>query len=186
MASSKEHDDQWFDEVYRSNYPAVMRYAYRRLNNRPMAEELAQEVFYVMWRRRHDIPKVTLAWLYAVARRLLLNEWRARRTRPVIVELAAADAGAAFSPCESVPAIVDLYVAMARLGERDREILQLIGWEELTLKETAEVIGCSRMAAATRLMRARRRLRTALEQPAEHRTRDTGTVTSTREVEVHA
>lgn len=187
VADSNEQDARWFDEVYRSSYLAVVRYVYRRANDRALAEELTQEVFYVAWRRRHETPKVTLPWLYAVARRLLLNEWRARRNKPVLVNLTVASAAATDSPCESVPAIVDIYTAMAGLQECDREVLQLVGWEQLTVKEAAEVMGCSRVAAATRLMRARRRLAAALEPGSTYRPdKSADTIALTREAKAHA
>jgi RNA polymerase sigma-70 factor (ECF subfamily) len=52
--------------------------------------------------------------------------------------------------------------ALATLGPADREILRLCGWEELTPEEIAAVLGISRIAARSRLHRARRRLRAAL------------------------
>ena len=47
---------------------------------------------------------------------------------------------------------------MARLSEIDREILRLVGWEQLTVAEAAIVLGSTRTAAKVRLHRARRRL----------------------------
>lgn len=54
--------------------------------------------------------------------------------------------------------------ALRGLSDRDREALQLIGWEELSVKEAATVAGCSENAFAVRLHRARRRLSAALAE----------------------
>jgi RNA polymerase sigma-70 factor (ECF subfamily) len=54
------------------------------------------------------------------------------------------------------------------LSEADRELLTLIGWEELTPTEAAGALGISPLTARTRLHRARRRLRDRL---AEQRSR---------------
>jgi RNA polymerase sigma-70 factor, ECF subfamily len=54
--------------------------------------------------------------------------------------------------------------AMARLGDEDRELLLLVSWEELSPGQAAKVLGISSLAARSRLYRARRRLRTLLEQ----------------------
>lgn len=54
--------------------------------------------------------------------------------------------------------------AMSELGDEDRELLLLISWEELSPGEAARVLGISSLAARSRLHRARRRLRTLLEQ----------------------
>jgi RNA polymerase sigma-70 factor, ECF subfamily len=53
---------------------------------------------------------------------------------------------------------------MGELSDEDRELLLLISWEELSPGEAARVLGVSSLAARSRLHRARRRLRTLLEQ----------------------
>lgn len=57
-----------------------------------------------------------------------------------------------------------LRCAMARLSDRDREVLMLAAWEQLAPAEIAAVLGCSRSAANVRLHRARKRLLAALER----------------------
>jgi RNA polymerase sigma-70 factor, ECF subfamily len=52
--------------------------------------------------------------------------------------------------------------ALARLGERDREVLVLRYLEQLSTRETAEVLGLSEGAVKTRLVRALARLQTLL------------------------
>jgi RNA polymerase sigma-70 factor (ECF subfamily) len=48
-------------------------------------------------------------------------------------------------------------VALARLSERDREVLRLAAWEQLTIAELAVALRTSQAAAKVRLHRARRR-----------------------------
>jgi RNA polymerase sigma-70 factor (ECF subfamily) len=83
-----ERDADWFRGVYVRYYPDVVRYGLRRLGGMAAAEELAQEVFLVTWRRRWEVPARTLPWLYGVGRRLLANHWRAERAAPPALELA--------------------------------------------------------------------------------------------------
>jgi RNA polymerase sigma-70 factor (ECF subfamily) len=52
--------------------------------------------------------------------------------------------------------------ALAEMREGDRELLMLVGMEELTPSEAARVLGVSSVTARTRLHRARRRLRALL------------------------
>jgi RNA polymerase sigma-70 factor (ECF subfamily) len=49
--------------------------------------------------------------------------------------------------------------ALARLNERDREILRLSTWDDLDRHEIARVLGINENAVDQRLHRARRRLR---------------------------
>src|SRR5690348_5889306 len=82
----------WFRAVYAARYPDVVRYGLRRLGGLAAAEELAQEVFLVAWRRRREVPEAALPWLYGVGRRLLANHWRAQRAAPAPAELVDAAA----------------------------------------------------------------------------------------------
>lgn len=152
-----------FREMYTRHYPDVVRYGLRRLDGLTAAEELAQEVFLVAWRRPAEVPAKELPWLYGVARRLLANHWRARRAAPTFAELTDT---AALDRHDGVVRLVDVRSALARLSEDDQEILRLIGWEQLSLTEAALVLGCGLAAAKVRVHRARRRLTALLrDQP---------------------
>ena len=58
-------------------------------------------------------------------------------------------------------------LALAGLGDHDRELLLLIAWEGLKPAEVAEVLGVRPGTLAVRLYRARRRLSAALAAHAE-------------------
>ncbi|MGI5185814.1 RNA polymerase sigma factor [Dactylosporangium sp. CA-152071] len=150
-----DRDTGWFRAVYARNYADVVRYCLRRLDGTAAAEELAQEVFLVAWRRRWDVPPQALPWLYGVARRLLANQRRAQRSAPPTVELAEHPAA---DRHDGVTALLDVRAALARLSDDDQEILRLVAWEQLAVGEAALVLGCGVTAAKVRLHRARRRL----------------------------
>ncbi|MEV1143725.1 sigma-70 family RNA polymerase sigma factor, partial [Micromonospora sp. NPDC049799] len=128
----------------------------------------AQDVFVIAWRRRREVPDRSLPWLYGVARRLLANRWRAHRAAPDVLPIA--DAGHLREPglpgADATVGITDLQAAMTTLTDLDQEILRLVGWEELTVSEAAQVLGCTRTTAAVRLHRARRRLNEAMSHRA--------------------
>ncbi len=65
MRDVNNRETDWFRGVYRRHYPDVVRYGLRRLDGMAAAEELAQEVFLVAWRRRSEVPARTLPWLYS-------------------------------------------------------------------------------------------------------------------------
>lgn len=62
-----------------------------------------------------------------------------------------------------------MIVALAEMGDSDRELLMLIGMEGLTPGQAARVLGIGTVTARTRLHRARRRLRARLPGQAEDR-----------------
>ncbi|QQM39080.1 RNA polymerase sigma factor [Streptomyces liliifuscus] len=154
--------------MFEAHYRQVLRFAERRAGDAETAKDIASETFVVAWRRLDkvpDTPEESLPWLYGVARNVLANEQRGlrrggrlsarlRRTTPV--------APAAPDHAEGVVTGLHLREALGTLSERDREALQLVGWEGLDTQQAALVVGCSARAFAVRLHRARRRLESAL------------------------
>jgi RNA polymerase sigma-70 factor (ECF subfamily) len=63
-----------FTDLFAETYPAVVRFVERRVPP-SHAEDVAAEVFLVLWRRLDDIPadaEDARAWLFGVARRTLM------------------------------------------------------------------------------------------------------------------
>ena len=123
------------------------------------------ETFLVAWRRLDDVPAGARAkpWLLAVARRVLSNQRRGARRRVGLADRLAQE----LSACRpAVPTESDLLVrrALAGLAESDREVLLLSAWEGLTPAEIGAVVGMRAVSVRSRLHRARRRLRSELEE----------------------
>ncbi|WP_422737878.1 RNA polymerase sigma factor [Micromonospora sp. WMMD729] len=172
MGPPGERDEVWFTSLYVAEYAHIVRYGLRRLGDADASAELAQEVFVVAWRRRREVPDRSLPWLYGVARRLLSNQWRSRRAAPDVLPIADADLTPVAGPsgADVTVGVADLRTALATLNDLDQEILRLVGWEELTVSEAAQVLGCTRTTTAVRLHRARRRLAVAMSsRPARPR-----------------
>jgi RNA polymerase sigma factor (sigma-70 family) len=55
-----------------------------------------------------------------------------------------------------------LYLAMDRLSEGERAVLELVALDGLALRETAKALGISQVAARVRLHRARRHVQKQL------------------------
>src|SRR6476619_6544793 len=76
-------DEEAFDSVFRTWYPALVRVAGSLLHETDAAEEVAQEVMLELWRRRHVLKAdVSLrAYLLRSARNRALNHLRHLRVR---------------------------------------------------------------------------------------------------------
>jgi RNA polymerase sigma-70 factor (ECF subfamily) len=148
--------EERFREVF-AHLGAVTAYARRRGSRDP--DGLAAEAMTIAWRRLADVPQDDpLPWLYATARNLLLAERRvARRTGTRVVE-----------PSVPAPELHDLDpqldAALRSLSPADREALLLVAWEDLAPTQAARVLGLKPTAFRVRLLRARRRLRAALDE----------------------
>jgi RNA polymerase sigma-70 factor (ECF subfamily) len=151
---------QRFEQIYTSHRDAVDAYVRRRIAP-DVVEDVVAEVFLVCLRRIDDVPSPPLPWLYAVARKTLANE-RRRQSR-------TAPAAAAVARDPEPTGDSALAAAFAELGERDREILRLVAWEGLSLREAATVLDCSSVAARVRYHRAKTRLAARLERAASFR-----------------
>jgi RNA polymerase sigma-70 factor (ECF subfamily) len=152
-----------FEAIYNAYYPAIHQYAARRTSSPDDTADVISEAFLTAWRRIGEVPEGerALLWLYGVARRVLANQRRGASRKGVLADRLRAEL-VADRPVEPV----DLeYVrdAFDELPERDREVLALACWEELTGEQIAKVVGCTTLAARTRLHRARRRLAAALD-----------------------
>lgn len=153
-----------FEAVARELIEPLRRYLARRTDP-ATAEDVLSETLLVCWRRRAEIPAEPLAWAYAVARNCLANADRAhRRQERLLVRI-----WQVARPVEQVPAAADpdpaLGRALARLPALDAELVRLWAWEELGPAEIAQVVGLSPNAVSIRLHRARRKLRSLLQQP---------------------
>src|SRR5690348_6042020 len=70
-----------FERCFRAHYADVLAFAIRRLGERAAAEDAAAETFAVAWRRRERLPDPPQPWLYAVALRVISNQYRSSRRR---------------------------------------------------------------------------------------------------------
>lgn len=156
--------DQRFATLVEPHLPALRAFADRRAPD--LADDVMSEVGVVAWRRLDDLPAGReRAWLFGVTRTVLLAE------RRKAVERAAARAPV--EPNDLADPTLDpllaptlhrpLADALARLSERDRDLLLMTAWEGLSTAEAAAALGIRGTAARMGLVRARRRLAAALD-----------------------
>ena len=149
-----------FEAIYREHFESIEAYARRRLPAR--ADDVVSETFLVAWRRLEHVPEDALPWLYGVARRVVSDCRRNSRRQDAVAERLAGVHMPETS--ERGQGQGQLQAALARLSERDRELLLLIYWEDLEPRRAAQALGCAGATVSTRLWRAHRRLRNELER----------------------
>lgn len=156
--------------AFEEHFEAISRYCHRRLAPADANDATAQ-VFAVAWRRVDDMPDEpdTLPWLYGVAR----NHVRSiRRSTQRLSNLRAKLNGQARHPEPGPESVIvrnveqeQLLGALGKLRPDDQEVLRLRAYEQLSMAEIAEVLGCSLEAAKKRSARALQRLRRAAGVP---------------------
>jgi RNA polymerase sigma factor (sigma-70 family) len=161
-------DGERFDALYREHYDAVERYVRRRVDDAVTGDVVA-EIFTVAWRRIREVPRVdTQLWLFGVGRHVIANATRGSgRAYRLIEKVAANTATHEDDHADDVVTRLSVATAFDRLSPADQEVLRLVVWEGLTLRQAAVVLDCGFTAVAMRLKRARQRLRQQLAQVQE-------------------
>jgi RNA polymerase sigma-70 factor (ECF subfamily) len=172
-ALPRELAEQRFARLYREHGREILGYALRRCPDPEDAADAVAETFLAAWRRLPDVPpgEEGRLWLFGAARLVVANLRRGERRRNRLAEQMRAELRAQL-PVEVAEDPTGILDALKALDEPDRELLMLVGWEELTPAQAAQVLAITPLAARSRLHRARRRLRAQLakEVPGSHET----------------
>ena len=152
-----------FDQLYARYYDRVFAMARGVLGDADEAADAVQEVFALLFRNigRFDRRSRFSTWLFRVAVNRTIQY--ARRNKRLLRNRPLTEAAGAFAPEAQSSSEPRVEAAISRLAPADRALLVLFYWEELSLQEIADTIGCGVNAAKTRLYRARERFRAAYE-----------------------
>lgn len=159
MLRYADGDARAFGELYDELAPSILRFLFRGVRERSIAEDLTQQTFLAIHRARgsFDQEASVRPWAYAIARRLMLDTMRAKKRRPEH-ELTEADAVYALTNPETSTLArfeaVTLMKKLRTLPDIYREAFELVRLEGLSMSEAAEAAGCSVAAMKLRAHRA--------------------------------
>lgn len=140
-----------FEELFRDQYPSVLRETMFVLGDRDLAKEVANEAFarlYARWSRvsRYDKPG---AWVRRVAIRLAVRgHGRQGRETTEVERGHEGDHGLT----------LDVRGAVRQLAPQQRAAVMLHYFDDLPLAEVARVLGCREGTVKAHLHQARSRL----------------------------
>ena len=162
---SAESDEE-FREFMRGRWPAMVRLAYGLTGDLGHAEDVAQAAFaraYASWSRvaRTGDPD-------AYVRRIVINEnnsrFRRRRVTERLVDAVPEPSGPrAADTADALGASEALMKALRRLGPRQRAVVVLRFWMDMSEAETAAALGCSVGTVKSQASRALAALRGSAE-----------------------
>jgi RNA polymerase sigma-70 factor (ECF subfamily) len=169
---ARRGDTAAFGRLVERHQAVVFRIAYRLVRNRQEAEDIAQETFVKAYQAldRFDLERPLAPWLYRIARNTALN--LLKRTRPEVSLIEEAlPAGTIPGPEEQVLAAERtaethalLRKAIADLQPNYRRAIELRHFEGLSYQQMSEELGVPLSDVKSWLFRARRRLRSVLEE----------------------
>ena len=159
-------DRSAFDKLYNRYSRPVFGLALRRLGDRGRAEDAVQETFVSVWRSARTYEPARGPggpWLYGIARNAIVDRSRARHEPPVE---APDEASLELGPeerAEQAWTQWHVHGALERLPEREREVIALAYWSELSQSEVAAQLGIPLGTVKTRTRSALMRLAELLE-----------------------
>jgi RNA polymerase sigma factor (sigma-70 family) len=159
-----------FADVFDRYYAEIHGYAARRLGP-SLADDVASETFVIAFdrRRRYDLAhRDARPWLYGIASNLIARHRRAEvrqyraLARAGVGEAVDGHADRAAGRLDARALRGRLAAALVEIADRDREVLLLVAWAQLSCEEASRALGIPAGTARSRLHRARRKTRAAL------------------------
>ena len=175
MLRVKEGDGASFAVLLDKHRSSVVHFLYRMVQNHPVAEELAQEVFLRVYRSRSTYEPTAkfTTWLFRIATHLALNALRDGKNERLQERL---DDDSSDMPVRQIsdsrPSVEQSLVHQARLDEvrravatlpeKQRAAVLMHKYEEMEYSQIAKVLSCSESAVKSLLFRAYETLRARL------------------------
>ena len=170
MRQVSRGDRDAFAALVEIHTPALERFATRMMVERQRAEEVLQETLMKAWQEaaRYDPEKARLStWLHQIAHNLCIDILRRQRREQPLAENAETIIGSDESP-ESLVHTQEtqrqVTSAVRALSQRHRTALILTYYQSLPNRDVAQIMGISVRALESLLVRARRELKTILEE----------------------
>jgi RNA polymerase sigma factor (sigma-70 family) len=146
-ATAKKTDEDWFADVYDSYADRIYSFIYYKTYHRETAEDLTSHTFLKAYEKisRFDPARGTIsAWLYQIARNLVIDHYRTkRRTVSVhdIWDLASSDN--VEIDVENKVRMEQIHSVLKDLPVEQRDVIIMRVWQELPYKEIALITGKS-------------------------------------------
>lgn len=162
-------DKDAFKELYISYQPRLIKFCSRILQNDvALAADMADEALIAVWNSAGSFSGKSQpsTWIHSIARFRLIAYLR--KSKEVLLEddsaaLALIDESAL--PEEEIQTIEtndELFESISKLSDKHREVIELVYFKELSVKEVAKVLNISENTVKTRMFYARNKLKSIL------------------------
>lgn len=146
--------------------PELWRYALRLTHDRQVAEDVVQETLLRAWRdpqleSRPD--PAARAWLFTVARHLVVDRWRSAAVRHEVVPVALEE----WAVADRSGQVLDRWLvadALSALSPSHRQVIAAAYYEGRSVAEIADTLRIPEGTVKSRLHYALRNLRLALQE----------------------
>ncbi|GAB3141975.1 sigma-70 family RNA polymerase sigma factor [Micromonospora sonneratiae] len=163
VESLEDERVQTLERLYRKNFAPLLAYVHKlTLGDIAKAEDIVQETMMRAWQNMDELGlthETARPWLFTVARRIVIDQLRAKAARPTEVRSEFLE----FWPVtedeiDRTLDALDVHYALAHLPAHHRDVLIYLYLRERTTEETAALMG---IPQGTVKSRAHHALRTA-------------------------
>lgn len=164
LQAARGGDTAAFEQIVKQYQSLVCAITFSGTGRQDLSEELAQETFLRAWKNLGQLtdPYGFRAWLCTIARNLLNNYYRTKRTVPLEAEDVAGLADPTENPSDHLIAQEEramLEQALLQIPAEYRDALVMYYRQEKSTREVALGLGIKEATVRTRLHRARQMLR---------------------------
>lgn len=166
----KAGEENAFTEIYNRYWKSLFAVAFHKLRNHTQAEEIVQDIFMNIWKRREvlEITSTLSAYLAVCVKYKVINVLAKRNQQLQYVQFATNYFTAADSSTEQWIQFEELKEQLAKetaqLPEKCRLVFQLSREKGLSQKQIAHQLGISEKTVESHLSKALRTLRSSLGQ----------------------
>ena len=167
MVAAQRGDRHSYDTLLRRVATLVQAFVRRRAGDTSWCDDVVQESLLAVHRARHTYdPKRPFApWLYAIVQNRFIDALRRQRRR-LLRELQA-DAAVEFgarAPQERDAILRDVRRAVSTLPDNQRRVIELLKFEDLSVREVAARLGMTETNVKVTAHRGYRSLRRQIEE----------------------
>ena len=167
MAEAQNGNGIAYEELLTRVAGVVQAFVRKRVGEAAWSDDVVQECLVALHRARHtyDTTRPFAPWLYAIAQNRLVDALRVQRRRllrEIQPELTPEPAHRAVQERDAV--LADVRRAVAGLPDNQRQVIELLKFEELSVAEVADRLGMTESNVKVTAHRGYRALRRRIEE----------------------
>jgi RNA polymerase sigma-70 factor (ECF subfamily) len=167
MRIEGKRDNNWFQSVFKEHYQYVRNFIYYLSGDLTITDDLAQDVFLVLWEERFNVKQETVrSYLFTIARNHYFKHHRKKK-----IQLNFSSSLVTKHENESPEYLMELkefdqklQSAMAQLPEKTRAIFLMNRIEKMTYQEIADNLQLSVKAIEKHISKALKHLRSKVDK----------------------
>ena len=166
MAQAQQGDKKAYNDLLTAVSETLKKYLHHRLSDAGHRDDVRQQILMKMHVCRHtyDSTLPFEPWMFAIARSVTVDHFRAFGRKQAAELLTDDTFDEAATSCSEALGTIALDQALATLSPEQKEALQLMKIDGLSVEEAAKRVGTSASNMKVRTHRALKALRAALDR----------------------